>query len=153
WSGAAPSPSAWQAAALAAQAEADAAVETIQRRASAREDAALARQVQAAQLRLLRELARHLLAHNPAGGDLNTTLYDLMSGQRADGRIRVAFQRLDGYPTWPDALVAPLRAEVREMTEGQRKAVTLGKALDAALADPRWAAVCAPTGSSSASDR
>lgn len=47
---------------------------------------------------------------------------------------------LGGYPTWDDESVRGLGQFVGKLTENQRRARLLGKELDAALEDPRWAA-------------
>jgi len=101
----------------------------------------LERQVDAARLRLTREVGRFLLCLVPHAVDLNQAFHDQQTRNIASAeRLRRA-HALVGYPDWQPSLVAELRGEVEDLVANQRKNVLIGSPLDAALDDPRWQAV------------
>ncbi len=141
WDGRLPSPEAWQAALDGVRHEARVWVSEMMRRAAERERRGLERQVEAARLRLIRELGRYLLCLEPDAADLNDLLYRAMSrpGARAI-RLQHCYQRLGGYPTWDPEALDELRRDVQSYGAARREARLLGSELDAALQDPRWQA-------------
>lgn len=142
WDGAAIAPEAWQKAHARALREAKTLVTTMAASAAERERKALERQIEAARLRLLKELLRFLLCMDVEAADLGQLIYqELKRGTGAARRIRHAQQLLgEDYPAWDAWLVAAERAFVQGLTQSQREGRLLGKELDAALGDPRWAA-------------
>lgn len=140
WTGDYPDPQRWVEAEQAAQAEAARQVREMEAQATAREAAALERQVAAARLRLLRELGRYLVCLGAGTADLNAVLYQQLTRDIATAqRLQRCLDKLGGqYPEWPDDLCHELDAFYTGLTENQRRARLLGKELDAALDDPRW---------------
>lgn len=123
-------------------------VDSMWQRADVRQRRGLQRQVEAAWLRLLRELARYLLCLDPEAADLNQIYHaqrirDIASAARL-GRVH---DRV-GYPAWDEQLIEEMRSHVRALGANQRQSILLGKPLDAALADPRWVAADLLEGSS-----
>lgn len=113
--------------------------------ANEEEGAALARQVDAARKRLLRELARHLACAAEDGEPFNTAFHRAME---RGGQVSALLQRahsLVGYPEWPERVVQEARAAAGALTVNQRKNVLLGTPLEAAVRDPRWRAVAGST--------
>jgi len=103
--------------------------------------AGLERQLEAARLRLIRELRRYAKCLDPDTDDLNDTLYRQIGCDITGApRLRKALERLGGYPEWDAEMIPELADYVRSLSEGQRRARLLGKELDAALEDPRWSA-------------
>lgn len=108
--------------------------------ADGRQHRGLERQVGAARLRLLRELARYLLCLDADASDLNRVFHAQRSRDIASAlRLGRAYE-LVGYPEWDAGLVAEIRGVVRTLTANQRENILLGSPLDAAMADPRWRA-------------
>jgi hypothetical protein len=126
---------------LREQAQAD--VEAAAARAAEREQAALQRQVEAARLRLQREVGRFLLLLEtiPSSDALNRAFYVQMcrKGPMA-ARLRVCHDRFGGYPHWPEWLVDEVKQFVDALTPDQRRARLAGNEIQAALDDPRWTA-------------
>jgi hypothetical protein len=97
----------------------------------------VANQLEAARLRLLRELGRTLRCLGT--GDLGTLFQgQLNRDTRAEGRYRKAFQLLGGITTWPSDELAAIEAHVNALKPSQRQARITGTEIDAALNDPRW---------------
>ncbi len=97
--------------------------------------------MQAARLRLIRELGRYIGCYDRDAADLNGSLYQQISRDLAGAqRLRQVLDKLGGYPEWDEGLVQEVDCYVRLLSEGQRRARLLGKELDAALEDPRWPA-------------
>ncbi len=115
--------------------------EQLARRASTRQRDGLLRQVEAAKLRLQRELGRYLVCLDSDTADLKDRLYQQMSRDTAGAqRLKQCFEKLGDYPEWSGDLVRELQLFAREVTANRRKARLLGSELDAALQDPRWEA-------------
>ncbi len=141
WDGTYPKPAEWQQAASAAQTEAENVVQERFRQAADKQSEALARQVSAARLRLLRELGRYLICLEGDTSNLNGILYRQMTRDIASaGRLRTCLERFCDYPQWPPELLAELFDFHQQITPNQKKARLLGSELDAALEDPRWLA-------------
>lgn len=141
WSGESPDPGAWLAAQKAAEVDARRAVEEMLILAEQRQARGLAAQREAARERLLRELGRYLACLGGGTQDLNGLLHAMIQrGGAVAQRLLQAYQRLGGYPVWPDELVWEVSAWVASLTENHRQARLLGRELDAALQDPRWVA-------------
>jgi len=140
WDGRFVSPADWIAAEKEAQRAARERVEAMKREAARRERRGLERQIEAARLRLLRELARYLLCVDPDAADLNQVFHAQRTRDIASAvRLGRAYE-LVGYPEWDTALVEEIRQLVRGLGANQRDNVLLGSPLDAAIGDPRWRA-------------
>lgn len=100
---------------------------------------ALERQVESARLRLLRELARTLACQ---GDDLNAVYESLVAreGQRPS-RYTMALNRLKGFPRWTSEDIRQAKEYANALRAPQRQARVAGSEIDAALNDPRWAAL------------
>ena len=112
-------------------------------RAAEREAAGISLQIAAARERLLRELGKYLVSLGQGTGDLNQLLFQQLQRQEIASRQRLELvrQRLgSGYPEWPAHLLEELSAYDQAVTLNERRGRLIGKELDAALADPRWAA-------------
>jgi superfamily II DNA or RNA helicase len=141
WDGAYPDPVEWQQIQQQAQQEAQNEVEAREKRSREKEHAAIQRQLAAARLRLLRELARYLVSVAGETSDLSATLYEQMNRDIASAaRLKACLDRLGGDPDWPPDLVRDLNEFAQQITTNQRKARLLGSEIDAALEDPRWRA-------------
>ena len=141
WSGRPPDASESSSAEKKAYKEAEAVVLDMEERASQRERDGLKQQLEAARLRLRRELGRYLMSVGPVAPDLNGAFHhqmtrDIISAQR----LKQCYDKLGGYPEWPPDLREELEAFAAGLSENQRKARLLGTELDAALQDPRWQA-------------
>ena len=143
WDGLYPDPAEWLRMERLATDEARRQVAGMERVSQEREQAGLERQLDAARLRLKRELGRYIKCLNPDSADLNGTLYQQMTRDIAGAeRLRQALEKLGGvYPDWDSSLLRELDSFVQSLSEGQRRARLLGKELDAALEDPRWSAI------------
>ena len=140
WDGRFVSPAEWIAAEKEARRLARERVEAMKLEAARRERRGLERQVEAARLRLLRELARYLLCLDPDAADLNQVFHAQRTRDIGSAvRLARAYD-LVGYPEWDTSLVEELRQVVRGLGPNQRDNVLLGSPLDAAMADPRWRA-------------
>ena len=146
WDGATPARSDVGQSRLAAGALAEEAVEEAVERAAARGAAALAAQRRAAEGRLMRELCRYFLvrypqADRPSGDTLNQFMFGEMQrpGPVAQ-RFTRAHELRNGYPDWDSLTVAELFDVVSGLNEARRNSVLSLTGVDAALADPRWAA-------------
>jgi len=141
WDGVYPDPAAWKAAEQQAAQQAACEVKQALEAARVAEGSGLARQIDAARLRLLRELGRYLVCVNGDSDELNRTFHEQMSRDIAGAkRLKACFERLGGYPQWPESLRQELAGLVAQFTDGQRRARLAGAELEAALNDPRWAA-------------
>ncbi len=103
-------------------------------------------QLDSARGRLARELCRYLLVRHaladvPSPDALNELMYGEMSrtGAVAD-RFKKAHS-LMGYPEWDAMVVSTMSAAVAPLNDARRNAVLSLTSVDAALADPRWAAL------------
>jgi hypothetical protein len=140
WDGRFVAPADWIAAEKEAQGIAQERVEAMKREAARRERRGLERQVEAARLRLLRELARYLLCLDPDATDLNQVFHTQRTRDIASAVRLARAHELVGYPEWDTVLVEEMRQVVRGLGANQRQNVLLGSPLDAAIADPRWRA-------------
>lgn len=143
WDGVYPEPGVWLEAEADTKRAAERRVATMKRQATERETRALDRQVEAARLRLLRELGRYLVSLGHGTGDLNGVLYRQLQREDIASRDRLerALKLLGGqYPEWPDHLIEELNAFDRTADANQRRGRLIGKEIDAAIADPRWSA-------------
>ena len=139
WGGKEPPAAAWQGAAKTLRERARAVVARAAERARYEQEAMMARQHEAARLRLIEELGRFLMCFQPDTPDLNGKLYRLASDQTATAsRLREVLQRLGDYPDWPAHHVAELRSFRDGLSANQIKTRLTGRELEAALADPRW---------------
>ena len=116
--------------------------------AEERERRGLQRQIEAASIRLKRELGRYLICLGGGARNLNDFMYQQLSRAELAGRRRLqqCQERLGGYPLWSDWLVRELDEFARTLSAGERRARVAGSELDAALQDPRWAAAPRETG-------
>ena len=141
WDGQAAPPETWLKATEAAQAAAAEDVRKMETRASKRERRALDRQVEAARLRLTRELGRYLVCVGEGTGDLNGVLHRQISRDlQGAARLRECYDRLGEYPKWDAQALRDLETFEKEIAEDRRRARLMGAELQAALDDPRWAA-------------
>jgi hypothetical protein len=141
WDGTYPDAARWLQVQKEAQLAAEKQVKEMERRAGEREREGLLQQREAARLRLLRELGRHVACLGEGIGDPNRVLHkqmnrDIVSAQR----LQRCIERLGGYPEWPRSLCQEVSALASELTESQIKGRLMGSQLEAALEDPRWAA-------------
>lgn len=141
WDGKQIGEAAWEKAHSAARTVAEARVTSMTARAAAEELAALQRQVAAARNRLLRELARYLACALTEGEDFNATFYRVMQRGGQVGALLVRAHGLIGYPDWSASLVHRSTETAARLTRAQRTNVLLGTPLEAAVRDPRWAAM------------
>lgn len=142
WDGEYCPPELWQRAVRAAREEAGKRVRNMVKQAAEREEAGIGRQTDAARHRLLWELGRYLMCLGGGADGLNERLYEQMSRDIASARrLQRCLERLGGdYPEWPLAMCRELERFAEGLAENQRQARLLGRELDAALDDPRWAA-------------
>jgi len=145
WDGEYPDPAEWQDAERAARRQAQKLVRQMVKEAAERERKALERQLQAARIRLQRELGRYLVCASGGTDDLNAVLHRQMSRDIAGAqRLKRCMEMLDGYPEWPEQLRQELNEFDAELTANRRQALVAGSELEAALNDPRWAAYAGP---------
>ena len=139
WDGYYPDVEEWQRASNSASLNTRERVEMMQAVAATQEKTALASQLSAARLRLLRELGKYLVCLGASTDELNDSLFKQMSRDIASARrLKRCMDKLSGYPEWCVDLRRDLDRFVESLTEGQRQARLLGSELDAALDDPRW---------------
>lgn len=140
WSGAAPDPEVWRQADVKAKSRATDMVRRMEEDAAVRQERALARQLEAAKLRLQRETGRYLLSLGANLEDLNASWYRTMQRQdvAARERLRRCMESLGEYPDWDDAWIEELRAWSELQGEREWNARRTGREVEAALADPRW---------------
>ena len=143
WDGVYPDPVVWLKAETETKRVAELRVTKMKKQAAEREARALKRQIEAARLRLLRELGRYLVSLGQGTGDLNGVLYGQLQREDIASRDRLerALKVLGGqYPEWPDYLIEDLNTFDRTADANQRRGRLIGKEIDAAIADPRWRA-------------
>jgi len=142
WDGNYPDPNVWLKTQEKASREARKNVKAMIVRAQEIEEKARKRQIEAARLRLLKELGRFLICVNEEVGELNRVLFRQMKRDIASAhRLEKCLERLGGYPEWPETLLEELREFLDRLTPNDRNARLLGSQLDAALDDPRWMAL------------
>ena len=140
WTGELVSEAQWAEAHSVAREAASAAVRGMAMRARGEEQTALRRQLEAAQQRLLRELARYLACAAEPDESFNAAFHRAMEHGGQVGALLVRAHGLVGYPEWPERLVVEARETAERLSANQRKSVLLGKPLEAAVRDPRWRA-------------
>jgi hypothetical protein len=139
WDGNEPTPEAWNAARIALEARAREAVEQLHECAEGVIKRERKQQREAARLRLIEEPGRLLMCFPPAINDMNSKFYRLMSETTPTAdRLKSVYNRLEGYPDWGVGHLAELRVFRNDLSPAQEKSQLTGRALDAALADPRW---------------
>ncbi len=116
-------------------------VKAMRERAAAEERAGLRRQIEAARRRLIRELARFLACAAQANEDFNAVFHRAMERGGQVGALLVRAHGLVGYPAWPNDLVRSATQDAERLGANRRTNVLLGTPLEAAVRDPRWAAV------------
>jgi len=141
WNGNYPDANIWLRAQEKASREARKNVKAMIARAQEIEEKARRLQVEAAKLRLLKELGRFLVCVDEEVGDLNRVLFRQMKRDIASAhRLEKCLEKLGGYPDWSETILEELREFLDELTPNDRNARLLGSQLDAALDDPRWLA-------------
>ena len=142
WNGEYPSPEDWQKSVKKAGRAAKKRVSEMSRRASEREERALSRQAETARLRLTLELGRYLVCLGVAPDVLSDRMYqEMQRGTATAERLKRCFDRLGGYPEWSPALQRELTEFARSLSPNRVTARRAGSEVDAALDDPRWAAL------------
>ncbi len=141
WDGEPPTPEVWHLARQRAKQAAEKQVGLMRRLAQKREGKAITRQLQAAQMRLTKELGRFLMCLGGTG-ELNAILSQQMSQQTPTAvRLRQCYKKLGSrYPEWTQAVRQELESFFQHLQENQRQARLLGREVDAALRDPRFLA-------------
>jgi hypothetical protein len=142
WDGGLPDPAAWHDAVLKAEEEAKLEVARMVGQAIDREEQAAQKQIEAARIRLTRELGRYLVCAGADAHDLKQALYQQMrqGAGTAGARMKQCFERLGGYPEWAPEFCRELEQWVGSLPSFRRTSRLAGMELDAALRDPRWAA-------------
>jgi hypothetical protein len=143
WDGRLPDPASWHSCVLKAEEEAKTEVARMAGEASEREQRAAQKQIEAARVRLSRELGRYLVCTGADPHSLKQAFYQHMrqSSGAAGARLKQCFDRLGGYPEWPPDFCRELEQWVGSLPEYRRTSRLAGMELDAALRDPRWTAV------------
>jgi len=145
WDRSYPTPEGWQAVDVKAREAAAQRVRLMEQQASDRANEMIRRQMEAARLRVRRELGLYLVCLGNGAQELNAVLHHQRSRDIASAqRLRQCLERLGGYPEWPAGLLRELESHVQDLSENQRRARLLGSEIDAALQDPRWAAEGVP---------
>jgi phage terminase Nu1 subunit (DNA packaging protein) len=144
WDGRFPNPDIWKQAESDAQSAAEEQVRQLEEQTGKREREMAKRQVDAARLRLQKEIGRYLVCYGKTTANLNNVWYSQMSRDIATAqRLEECRKRLGGYPEWPAELRRELDEFYRDLAPNQRQARLLGSEIDAALEDPRWVAISA----------
>lgn len=140
WDGSYPDPKVWVQTKTRAEKLAKKIVIEMKKRADEKEKKGIERQLEAAKLRLLKELGILLVSYTGDIGDLNKTMSELIKKKDSltANRLSRCLGRLGGYPQWPDSLKEELVEFLKTAKENDKKARILGKEVDAALDDPRW---------------
>lgn len=131
----------WAEANAVARDEARGLVKRMRERAAVEERAGLRRQIEAARCRLLRELARYLACAANEDEDFNAVFHRAMERGGQVGALLVRAHGLVGYPEWPVDLVRAAVQDADRLGANRRTNVLLGTPLEAAVRDPRWAAL------------
>ena len=141
WSGTPPTAQQWKDGHRVARERAEAAISSMRERAAQEERSALERQVAAARKRLLRELARYLACARTDAEEFNTAFHRAMERGGQTGALLVRAHSLVGYPDWSSEVVRAAIEAADLLNGNQRTNVLLGTPLEAAVRDPRWAAI------------
>jgi hypothetical protein len=138
WDGVEPPIEAWNAARIALEDRARAAVDLSMIRAERINAGERGQQRAAAGLRVIEELGRLLVCSPPDTDDLNGKFHRLASEATATAeRLKIVFDRLRAYPDWDTEHLSDLRGFRDALTPAQIKTRLTGREIDAALADPR----------------
>jgi hypothetical protein len=140
WNGRLPDPAAWHICNLKAEEEARTEVVRMVSRATAEERHAAERQIEAARIRLSRELGRYLICTGADPHDLKQALYEqtTRSSGAAGVRLKQCFAHFAGYPEWSSNFCHELERWVGTLPQFRRTSRLAGMEVDAALRDPRW---------------
>jgi len=119
--------------------EAKKSAEAARAQAACKQRIALEQQVEAAKLRLRRELAKHLRLCGR--GDLNRIWQERMQQfETADSRYRRAYELLEGYVQWSEDELKEAKEHSAHGKGDRLFRINVAPELDAALNDPRWKA-------------
>ena len=139
WDGMEPPVEIWNAARIALEDRARAAVNLSMIRAEEVNTGERGQQREAARLRVTEELGRLLVCSPPDIDDINEKFHRLASEATPTAeRLKIVFYRLGAYPDWDTEHLADLRGFRDTLTPAQIKTRLTGREIDAALADPRW---------------
>jgi hypothetical protein len=143
WDGRLPDPAVWHECLICAQEEARKEVGRLAAQAQAREQRAAQQQIEAARVRLTRELGRYLVCAGADPHGLKQAFYQHMKNTSgaAGQRLKQCFERLKGYPEWPPDFCRDLETWVSSLPEYRRTSRLAGMEIEAALRDPRWNAM------------
>jgi hypothetical protein len=140
WDGSEPTPEIWNEARIRLEDRARESVEELRARADSIAARERQQQREAARLRLIEELGRLLICIAPDTDDLNVKFHRLASEATLTAdRLKSVYNRLGAYPDWSSAQLIELHAFRSGLSPSQQKTQLTGRALDAALDDPRWA--------------
>jgi SNF2 family DNA or RNA helicase len=146
WDGSYPLSDVWNEGLEKAQSTAADEVKLMTSRAQELERVGMASQMEAARIRLIREMGRFLVS---LGGtsDFDKALREQASRDSATAlRLRECIAKLGGYPEWTPELVRELREFEAGLTENKRRGRLGGREVEAALQDPRWIAAMSSKG-------
>ena len=139
WGGNEPAVDAWNSARITLDKRARAVVEDLRAQAKAVNNRERREQREAARFRLIEELGRLLVCHDPDTDDLNGKFHRLASDTTPTAsQLKTVFNRLGDYPDWDPDHLTDLHTFRNGMSPSQIKTRLTGTELDAALADPRW---------------
>jgi superfamily II DNA or RNA helicase len=142
WNGEFPSRGAWISGDKAARKEAEKIVELRMSRFQAENVKKLNLRLEAAKIRLKRELGRFLIANgaSPTPLALNKKINELLiKDSETQRRVSRCLDKYEGQaPGWGDYILWELGQWNLELTTERRKGMITGKELEAALNDPRW---------------
>ncbi len=143
WDGQLPDPAAWHNCTLKAEEEAKAEVEHMTLEASTREQNAAQSQIEAANIRLSRELGRYLVCAGADPYSLKQAFYEQMQQGTGTARARLkqCFEFFGRYPDWTLGFCRELEQWIGSLPHYKRTSRLAGMEVDAALRDPRWTAV------------
>ncbi len=142
WEGNLPTPELWVEALDKARDKAMKSVKRAERRNSMIFDRGRSLQVEAAKLRLQKELGRFLIcAEDGVPDDMNEAFGRQMNRDTSSARrIRDCYEKLEGYPEWSESMIQEMKEFHENLTSNVRSARLLGSELAAAMEDPRWEA-------------
>lgn len=141
WNGTSITPEQWKEAHALSSATAGQAIEVMRDRAFHEEREGLERQVAAARGRLLRELSKFLSCAATDDEDFNAVFHRAMQRGGQTGALLCRAFGLVGYPEWSGSLIQSANELRDRLTANQRTNILLGTPLEAAIRDPRWAAI------------
>lgn len=140
WDERLPDPAAWHRCSLKAEEEAKTEVVRMAAQSIEQEQRAAQKQIDAARIRLSRELGRYLVCAGADAHGLKQAFYEHMKQTTgvAGARLKQCFDRLGGYPDWSDVFCRELDHWVGTLPEYRRTSRLAAMELEAALRDPRW---------------